>query len=101
MLYSSLCVQLVIVQSAGAGVRELRPRQGHERRLGITQSRNQTSGDPLFPSILPPKPEIASFTFMLTLIPLTLWGAVPTTLFGEGVNLQFQLIKIPGCIKSV
>ena len=25
----------------------------------------------------------------------------PTTSLGEGVNLQFQLIKIPGCDKSV
>ena len=28
-------------------------------------------------------------------------GYSPTTSLGEGVNLQLQLIKIPGCDKSV
>ena len=41
------------------------------------------------------------YCFMLSPIPLTLWGLSPTTSLREGVNLQLQSIKIPGCDKSV
>ena len=40
--------------------------------------------------------------FMLSPLPLTLRGLSPITIsLGEGVNLQLQLIKIPGRNKSV
>ena len=53
------------------------------------QRRDQASGNPLFPSIYPQNQS-------------TLWGALPITIsLREGVNLQLQLIKIPGCDKSV
>ena len=40
--------------------------------------------------------------FMFSPKPLTLQGGCsPTTSLGEGVNLQLQLIKIPGLDKSV
>ena len=53
------------------------------------QKRDQASGDPLFPSIYP-KPRV-------------LYGELsPITIsLREGVDLQLQLIKIPGCDKSV
>ena len=41
------------------------------------------------------------YYFVLSPTPLTLRGAVPTTSFGEGVNLELQLIKTPGHDKSV
>ena len=54
-----------------------------------TQRRDQASGNPLFPSIYPQNQS-------------TLWGALPITIsLREGVNLQLQLIKIPGRDKSV
>ena len=39
--------------------------------------------------------------FMLSPIPLTLWGADPPPPLSEGVNLQLQSIKIPGRDKGV
>ena len=53
-----------------------------------TQRCDQASGNPLFPSIYP-KTRVC---FMLSPITISL---------GEGVNLQLQLIKIPGRDKSV
>uniref|UniRef100_A0A8B9WJT0 Coiled-coil-helix-coiled-coil-helix domain containing 3 n=1 Tax=Bos mutus grunniens TaxID=30521 RepID=A0A8B9WJT0_BOSMU len=41
------------------------------------------------------------YCFVLSPTPLTLRGAVPHHLFGEEVNLELQLIKIPGRDKSV
>ena len=41
------------------------------------------------------------YYFVLSPTPLTLWGAVPTTSFREGVNLELQLIIIPGHDRSV
>ena len=54
------------------------------------------------PEHLPPKPESAYFTALCSHLYLRLYGALsPTTSPGEGVNLQLQLIKIPGRDKSV
>ena len=50
---------------------------------------------PPVPKHLPLKPESAYFT-----TPLTFRGLSPTSV-GEGVNLQLQLIKIPGRDKGV
>ena len=41
------------------------------------------------------------YYFVLPPTPLTLWGLSPTTSFGEGVNLDLQLIKTPGHDMSV
>ena len=41
------------------------------------------------------------YCFMLSPTSLTLRGLSPTTSLGEGVNLQLQSIKIPGCDKNV
>ena len=41
------------------------------------------------------------YYFVLSPTSLTLRGLSPTTSFGEGVNLELQLIIIPGCGKSV
>ena len=41
------------------------------------------------------------YYFVLSPTPLTLLGLSPTTSFGEGVNLELQLIKTPGRDKSV
>ena len=41
------------------------------------------------------------YYFVLSPTPLTLRGLSPTTSFGEGVNLELQLIIIPGRDRSV
>ena len=41
------------------------------------------------------------YYFVLSPTPLTLWGLSPTTSFREGVNLELQLIIIPGHDRSV
>ena len=51
---------------------------------------------------LPPKPESAYFTTLCSHLHLCLYGGLsPTTSFGEGVNLELQLIIIPGHDRSV
>ena len=66
-----------------------------------TQRQDQASGNPV-PEHLPPKPESAYFTAFCSHLYLWLYGGLsPTTSLGEGVNLQLQLIKIPGCDKNV
>ena len=57
---------------------------------------------PPVPEHLPPKPESAYFTYALTYISDFTGGSSPITIsLGEGVNLQLQLLKIPGRDKSV
>ena len=57
---------------------------------------------PPVPEHLPPKPESAYFTVLCSHLHLWFYmGLSPTTSLGEGVNLQFQSIKIPGRDKSV
>ena len=49
-------------------------------------------------------PHNQSLTTLLFCAHLHLWlygGLSPTTSFGEGVNLELQLIKTPGCDRSV
>ena len=41
------------------------------------------------------------YYFVISPTPLTLWGLSPTTSFGEGVNLELQLIIIPGHDRSI
>ena len=41
------------------------------------------------------------YYFVLSPTPLTLRGLSPTTSIREGVNLELQLIIIPGCDRSV
>ena len=59
------------------------------KEAGHTQRRDQASGNPLFPSIYP---QIRVLYGGLSSITISL---------REGVNLQLQLIKIPGRDKSV
>jgi len=67
-----------------------------------TQRRDGASGDPWkFSSIYPHNQSLP--TLLLCALPYTwLYGGLsPTTSFGEGVNLELQLIIIPGCDRSV
>ena len=68
-----------------------------------TQRRDWASGVPLeILEHLPPKPESAYFTALCSYLHLWLYGGLsPTTSFREGVNLELQLIKVPGRDKSV
>ena len=57
---------------------------------------------PPVPEHLPPEPESAYLTVLCSHLHLWLYGGLsPITSLGEGVNLQLQLIKIPGRDKSV
>ena len=68
-----------------------------------TQRRDRDSGVPLeILEHLPPKPEPAYFTTLCSHLHLWLYmGLSPTTSFREGVNLELQLIIIPGHDRSV
>ena len=68
-----------------------------------TQRRDRASGVPLeILEHLPPKPEPAYFTTLCSHLHLWLYGGLSsTTSFGEGVNLELQLIIILGRDKSV
>ena len=67
------------------------------------QRQDRASGVPLeILEHLPPKPESAYFTALCSHVHLWLYGGLsPTTSFGEGVNLELQLIIIPGHDRSV
>ena len=67
------------------------------------QRRDHASGVPLeILEHLPPKPESAYFTALCCHLHLWLYGGLsPTISFWEGVNLELQLIIIPGRDKSV
>ena len=87
----------------GAGVRHSAHGKGHEEG-GLTYAKagsslrsppgNSQASTPITRACL-------LYYFALSPTPLTLQGAVPTTSFGEGVNLELQLIIIPGRDKSV
>ena len=63
------------------------------------QRQDRASGNPLFPSIYP---QNQSLFYALTYTSDFTGDCSPITIsLGEGVNLQLQLIKIPGCDKSV
>ena len=68
-----------------------------------TQRRDRALGVPLeILEHLPPKPEPAYFTTLCSHLHLWLYrGLSPTTSFGEEVNLELQLIIIPGRDRSV
>jgi len=68
-----------------------------------TQRWDRASGVPLeILEHLPPKPESAYFTTLCSHLHLWLYGGLfPTTSFREGVNLELQLIIIPGHDRSV
>ena len=68
-----------------------------------TQRWDRASGVPLeILEHLPPKPESAYFIALCSHLHLWLYGGLsPTTSFGEGVNLELQLIIIPGRDRSV
>jgi len=68
-----------------------------------TQRWDRASGVPLeILEHLPPKPESAYFTALCSHLYLWLYrGLSPTTSLWKRVNLQLQLIIIPGCDKSV
>ena len=64
------------------------------------QRQDRTSGDPLFLSIYPQNQSLPTLLLYALSYTSDFMGS-PTTSLGEGVNLQLQLIKIPGCDKSV
>ena len=68
-----------------------------------TQRRDRAPGVPLeILEHLPPSPEPVYFSTLYSHLHLWLYGGLsPTTSFGEGVNLELQLTKTPGCDKGV
>ena len=97
-MYSFPCSLLL-----GAGVRHSAHGKGHEEG-GLTYAKAGLSlrSPPGNPQVSTPITRAClPYYFVLSPTPLTLWGLSPTTSFGEGVNLELQLIKTPGCDKSV
>ena len=88
---------------AGSQRKELCPWQrSWGRRLWHMQRWDRASGNSLFPSIYPQNQSLPTLLFhALTYTSDFMGGWPPTTSLGEGVNLQLQLIKIPGHDKSV
>ena len=87
----------------GASMRNSAHGKGHEEG-GFSIGKGRLSlRKPPVPEHLPPKPESAYFTVLCSHLHLWLYrGISPITIsLREGVNLQLQLIKIPGCDKSV
>ena len=86
----------------GASVRNSAHGKGHEEG-GLAYSKAWSSlRKPPVPKHLPPKPESIYFTVSCSHLHLWLYGGLfPTGSLREGVNVQLQLIKIPGCDKSV
>ena len=87
----------------GAGVRYSAHGKGHEEG-GLTYTKVGSSlrsptGNPR--ASTPITRACLLYYFVLPPTPLALQGLSPTTSFGEGVNLELQLIKTPGCDKSV
>ena len=94
---------ILMAESAGSQHEELCPWQrSWGKRLRHTQRQDRASGNPLFPSIYPQNQSLPTLLFhALTYTSDFTGGWPPTTSLGEGVNLQLQLIKIPGRDKSV
>ena len=67
------------------------------------QRQDRALGNPLFPSIYPQNQSLPTLLFYaLTYSSDFTGGSSPITIsLGEGVNLQLQLLKIPGRDKSV
>ena len=99
---SIFCVHL-IQRLLGAGVSILPMAKVMRKEARHTQRRDRASGVPLeILEHLPPSPEPACFTTLCSPLHLCLYrGLSPTTSFGEGVNLELQLIIIPGRDRSV
>ena len=86
----------------GACVRNSVRGKGHEEGGSAYPKAGSSLRRPPVSKHLPPKPESAYFTASCSHLHLWLYGGLsPTTSLGEGVNLQLQLIKIPGRDKSV
>ena len=89
--------------TAGASVRNSARGKGHEEGgFGIRKGGIQPQETPCSRASTP-KPESAYFTASCSHLHLRLYGGPSPTSLGEGVNLQLQLIKIPGrdkCLRS-
>ena len=82
----------------GASVRNSAHGKGHEEGGSAYTKAGSSLRSPPGNSQAPtPKTRVCLlYCFVLSPIPLTLRGLSPTTSFGEGVNLELQLIIIPG-----
>ena len=86
----------------GASVRNSTLGKGREEGgFGIRKGGIEPQETPSSRASTPKTRVCLLYCFMLSPIPLTLRGLSPTTSLGEGVNLQLQLIKIPGHDKGV
>ena len=87
---------------AGSQCEELRPWQrSWGRRRGIRKGRIEPQETPCSQASTPPNQSPTLLFYALTYTSDFTGGWPTTTSLGEGVNLQFQLIKIPGRDKSV
>ena len=87
----------------GASVRTSARGKGHEEGASAYAKAGSSLRSPPGNSRAPtPKSRVCLlYCVVLSPTPLTLRGLSPTTSFGEGVNLELQLIIIPGRDRSV
>ena len=86
----------------GASMRNSAHGKSHEEEgFGIHKGGIEPQETPCSQASTPKTRVCPLYCFMLSPTPLTLWGALPHHLLREGVNLQLQLIKIPGRDRSV
>ena len=85
----------------GASVRNSAQGKGHEEGGSAYAKVGSSLRRPPILEHLPPKPESAYFTALCSHLHLWLYRGLSPTSLREGVNLQLQLIKIPGRDKGV
>ena len=86
----------------GASMRNSACGKGHEEGVfGIRKGRIEPQEIPCSRASTPQTRVPTLLFYALTYTSDFTGGCSPTTPLGEGVNLQLQLTKIPGCDKSV
>ena len=86
----------------GASVRNFAHGKGHEEGgFGIRKGRIEPQETPCSRASTPKTRVPTLLFYALTYTSDFMGGCSPTTSLGEGVNLQLQLIKIPGHDKNV
>ena len=103
MILEIICNKWIVIPCWGPAWGTLPVAKVMRKEARHTQRRDRASGVPLeILEHLPPKTEPAYFTTLCSHLHLWLYRELPpTTSFGEGVNLELQLIIIPGHNRSV
>ena len=86
---------------SGTSVRNSACSKGHEEGGSAYAKAGLSLRRPPVPEHLPPNQSLPTLLFYALTYTSDFTGGCPPSPLGEGVNLQLQLIKIPGRDKSV